>query len=284
MNCEDFTLMNFNMIPDVMRGALTWGDTLRAAKAAGLSFVDIFDCSPEALAEYRTASEETGVRIDCYICFVSLVGDPDAAERELRRVYAAANSLEAERVMIVPYRMSGEDFALVREHDGDWVRTRLEQGFRRAAAIAAEYGLPICYETTPQDVFRLSGTEDLRWMLERVPEAGLVFDTANMLPHGDETLPALEALRPHIVHVHLKDVALAEASEPLPYAERTADGRVMRVTVSGTGVIPVREVYERLKAGGYTGKFAIEYCRPEQTPATVEEHAARIKAHLAAFA
>ena len=34
-------------------------------------------------------------------------------------------------------------------------------------------------------------------MLERVPGLGLVFDTANMLPHGDDTLTYYEALKEH---------------------------------------------------------------------------------------
>ena len=39
MSNADFTLMTFNMMADVMCGAMTWRDTLQAAKEAGLRTV-----------------------------------------------------------------------------------------------------------------------------------------------------------------------------------------------------------------------------------------------------
>ena len=100
-----------------------------------------------------------------------------------------------------------------------------------------------------------------------------------MLPHGDRTLEACEALKKFIVHVHLKDVALVQARRSFFPDERAADGRKMQATVFGQGGIPVKEVYDRMRQSGYPGLFAIEYIRPSGRPCGFAEH----KRHLANY-
>lgn len=117
-------------------------------------------------------------------------------------------------------------------------------------------------------------------MLDRVPQLGLVFDTANMLPHGDETLAAYEALKDRIIHVHLKDVALLNERPSLFQREVAADGRLMKATLFGQGVIPVKEVYDRMVADGYTGTFAIEYIRPKEAYCSCQEHSDHLRSFL----
>ena len=157
---------------------------------------------------------------------------------------------------------------------------RMVKGFQLAVKKGKEYGLEVCFETTPEDVVCLSGTEDCRYVLDRVPDLGLVFDTANMLPHGDDTLSAYEALKDRIVHVHLKDVELLNTKPSLFENEVAADGRLMRGTVYGKGVIPVKEVFDRMCADGYNGVFAIEYVRPKSETCNLQEHGSYLKPYL----
>lgn len=109
---------------------------------------------------------------------------------------------------------------------------------------------------------------------------GLVFDTANMLPHGDDPLESYEALKDRIVHVHLKDVALVNAKPSLIEPEVAADGRLMRGTVFGNGAIPVKEIYDRMRADGYSGTFAIEYIRPKADCCSLQAHESHLNAYI----
>lgn len=59
-----------------------------------------------------------------------------------------------------------------------------------------------------------------------------------------------------------------------------ADGRLMRPTLFANGVIPVKEIYERVCADGYTGFFAIEYIRPKEDCCSLREHGDHLKRYL----
>lgn len=73
---------------------------------------------------------------------------------------------------------------------------------------------------------------------------------------------------------------LVNAKPSLFEPEMAADGRLMRGTVFGKGVIPVKEIYERMRADGYSGTFAIEYIRPKSGCCSLQEHKAHLKSYI----
>lgn len=154
------------------------------------------------------------------------------------------------------------------------------KGFRIAVQEGAEFGMPVCFELTPHDELCLSGAEDCLRVLHAVDGLGLVFDTANMLSHGDNPVSAYEALKEHIVHVHLKDVALKDMERGSAYLERCKDGRVMQCVVWRKGVIPIDELCHRLISDGYSGLFAIEYTRPDSILCGLDKHRAHLRQFL----
>ena len=105
---------------------------------------------------------------------------------------------------------------------------------------------------------------------------------ADMTPRTKRIIEnsAYEALKDRIVHVHLKDVALLDAKPNLFENEVAADGRLMRGTVYGKGVIPVKEVFDRICSDGYNGVFAIEYVRPKSETCNLHEHGSYLKPYL----
>lgn len=257
----DFSLMTFSMAKDLSRKTMTIKDTLQMAADAGIPYVDIMRINQGQTAEYRTAMKETGVNVYCYTAVISFFEKVEKISFNLDKELQIAISLGAKLFMIVPFYFMVDEMK-AKKLSREQVRQYMKKGFGLAVEKGHRAGIPVCFETTPQDELCLSGTEDCRWMLEQVPGLGLVFDTANMLPHGDKTLEAYEVLKSYIVHVHLKDVELRKPGLSLLPKEHTPDGKVMQGTVFGEGVVPVREVYERMQDSGYHGCFAIEYIHP----------------------
>ena len=282
MGNERFSLMTMNLAKELIRGSMTVEDALRLVAEEGIPYVDVMRVSPKELGTYQKAITATGVKVCCYICYVSLFSGEKAIRSALEKDLCTAKSLGAQRVMIVPY-YPVIDHRKAKKLGREQTLEALVRGFQIAVAMGREFGLDVCFETTPQEDIRLSGTDDCLYVLERVPGLSLVLDTANMLPHGDEPLTAYEALKKYIVHVHLKDVTLHKA-RPSPFPdERSADGRRMQLVAIGEGVIPVREIYHRMLADGYEGAFAIEYARPRSGMCKKAEHRTQLEKHLAAL-
>ncbi|MBP5726818.1 MAG: sugar phosphate isomerase/epimerase [Clostridia bacterium] len=265
------SLMTFNIDSDLACGAMEIMDVLHLAKDAGIPFVDLMNISPEDIPAYRSAMQETDVRAACYIASVDFLRQKEHWLPQLHTGLQAAAALSAQRMMIVPFS-DGKDLRLAETMDREAVLARMTAGFTAAVEEGKKQGIPICFETTPHDILCLSGTDDCLRVLKAVPGLGLAFDTANMLPHGDDPIEAYEALKSSIVHVHLKDVALIDGKAGEAYWEKARDGRGMQCVVWGEGEIPVMEIYRRLLRDGYNGLFAIEYTHPEEQASGKDSH------------
>lgn len=279
MGNERFSLMTFNFGKDIQKRTMSIQDTLALAADAGLTHIDVMRASAKSVPEYRSAMAVTGVNVYCHISCISFFTKENAICSALDRDMAVARDLGAKLFMIVPYYML-IDNRKARKLGRERVLELMARGFQLAVEKGKKYGLKVCFETTPAEEIRLSGTQDCKYVLDHVPGLGLVLDTANMLPHGDEPLAACEELKAHIIHIHLKDVSLMNAKPSFLPDERTADGRLMQGTVFGQGVIPLKEIYAQMKESNYGGLFAIEYMRPSKKACTRQEHLNELQKYL----
>lgn len=283
MRKEQLSLMTFALDVDVAMKKMTVTDCLLLAKNEGIPYVDVRNLSEIRLKEYMSALEETGAKLLCYIGSVSFFSNEEHKIREaLTDQLRAAAVLGAKLFMIVPVDPQKDEKVCARLGKAE-VRERLKKYFSMAVSLAEGSDIKVCFETTPQDYSCLSGTEDCRWVLEQVSGLGLVYDTANMLPHGDDPLEYYEELKEHIIHAHVKDVALTKATlmDRLFHAERAKNGKVMKCCLFGQGVIPLKEILERMDRDGYQGTYALEYSHPEKYPANLGQNAKRLKEHVA---
>lgn len=279
---ERFSLMTFTLDIDVAMKKMTVKDCLTLAKNEGIPYVDVMNPSDARVKEYVAAAKETGVKPLCYIGSVSFFSnDGEKIEQVLSKQLQSAAELGAKLYMIVPMNVQKDEKICAKLGKAE-VQNSLKKYFSLAVKLAEETGIKVCFETTPQDYTCLSGTEDCCWILEQVPGLGLVYDTANMLPHGDDSLEYYEALKEHIVHVHVKDVALSKAAwkDKLFRAERAKSGEVMKCCVFGKGVIPLKEILRRMERDGYQGTFALEYSHPEKYPADFTVNARQLRKHI----
>lgn len=279
---ERFSLMTFTLDIDVAMKKMTVKDCLTLAKNEGIPYVDVMNPSEIRVKEYVAAGKETGVKPLCFIGTVSFFSNnEEKIKQTLNAHLKSAADLGAKLYMIVPMNVQKDEKVCAKLGKAD-VRNRLKKYFSLAVRLAEGSGIKVCFETTPQDYTCLSGTEDCCWILEQVPGLGLVYDTANMLPHGDDPLEYYEALKEHIVHVHVKDVALSKATwkDKLFRAERAKNGEVLKYCVFGEGVVPLKEILHRMVQDGYQGTFALEYSHPEKYPADFTVNARQLRKHI----
>lgn len=270
------SLMTFPINNDLQKKRISVESIFRAAKKNGINFVDVLRIPEKMLSEYKSAMNCTGVSVYCYTTVISFFEKPEYYEKKIQQELLVAKELGAVLMMIVPYYYM-IDTRKAKKLGRDKVRELMIAGYTAAVKIGKKFDIQVCFETTPQDGICLSGTEDCRYVLEHVEGLKLVLDTANMLPHGDTTLEAYEALKEFIVYVHLKEVKLRAGKKSFMDKEITADGREMVPSVHGTGVIPLKKLVTRMEADKYDGTYAIEYVYPDVKKAMYHDHVAQIR-------
>lgn len=275
MDKNRFSLMTFPLDMEILKKKMTIADTFHIAADSGLRYVDVMRIQPNKIQEYQNAIAQTGVKIYCYIGVISFFEEENKIIKSLEQEIQTAKNVGASLFMIVPY-YAMIDTRKAKRMGRTETLNKLVRGFQLAVKLGKKYSLKICFETTPQDCICLSGTEDCKYVLERVPDLGLVLDTANMLPHGDTTMDAYEQLKQYIVYMHLKDVRLKKAPFSLWELELTKDGKQMECVVFGEGIIPIKELYERMLQDGYEGRFALEYARPSYKVCDIQTHTKQV--------
>ncbi len=100
------------------------------------------------------------------------------------------------------------------------------------------------------------------WEIEEVlarTDVGLCLDTGHLLVGGGDPLTALRAWLPRVDHVHLKDVRIdvleRVLAESAPVAEVWRRGVFCAL---GEGDVPVAEIVDLLRDGGYRGWVVVE--------------------------
>lgn len=274
---DRLSLMTFTLMGDILSKKITTRDSLRLAADAGIPFVDVMNVPRRQASACRAALAETGVRVKCYIANIDFFARQETVRKQLSSCMDAAVGVNAELFMIVPYFCAHQLSAAAKMEKAE-VRALLVQGFSAAVLEGRKRGLRICFETTPHAELCLSSSEDCAYVLDRVDGLEYVFDTANMLPAGEDPLQHYERMAGRISHVHLKDVLLTKGRRSAG-GEFTADGWKMNCCLWGRGVIPVGAIYGRMIQDGYTGTFAVEYAHPSGL-ADLKTHEAQLAAHF----
>lgn len=235
------------------------------AKANGLSMVDLidFEINLYGVNNLKNAMQKYGITCGCLITTAKIYTSPETVESELTKSLALAQCLGAKYLMVVPGQYSEEERSICSRLTKQEILNIAIEGFRLAVKLARPYGIQICFENTPHDYKPLASAEDCQYVLDRVPDLGLVFDTGNFRVANTacDELAIYEQLKNYIVRVHLKDVVIGN----FQYGEKCVDGQKINAVVTGSGVIPMEELIHKLKQDGYSGDLAIEYAAPAGT-------------------
>ena len=234
MDRSRLSLMTFPMDIDLFKKTMSIRDIFTLAQQAGIPNVDVMNIRKKQHQQYLDAIKETGVQVYTYITQISFLGSHRRRDKAILANLETAKMLGAKYLMIVPYGFL--DTYRAKRIGRCGVKIRMIEGFREAVAMGKQFGIRVCFETTPHDASCLSGTQDCLDVLNGVDGLDFVFDTANMLPHGDDLLEAYAALKGRISHVHLKDVVLERRDKIPQYSEHTPDGELLRCVVWGKGL------------------------------------------------
>lgn len=178
-----------------------------------------------------------------------------------RKHIQTAVEVGAEKILVVPGFLHGEEARQMKEHMGS--REALAAFFEENAKIQSmaegisflakegkERGVTVTIEDFDSPESPLSGEYGVEWFLGKVPLLQYAMDTGNYLYYGEDILEVLELFKEKIVHVHCKDRPRRDQD---PFS-----GGCPSVAV-GTGCIPMEAIVSRLKDQGYQGYLSIEH-------------------------
>lgn len=251
-----FTLSIWSMPSLHSPSPASFANLCAAASRNGVRSIDLMDgeCLLYGMKTVKHVLSACGLGVNTLILSMNMgKDDPKRIASETVRAVSRAKQISAGKLMIVPRGIRCSEDLAERKAAAD----RIIRCFRIAVRAAEKEQLTVCVEDTPDWRIPLSSAEECKYVLEHVPGLKLVYDTANMLPADGDPLAFYELLKEYITHVHLKDVVYAEKGEPC------RNGKYIQCVPWGRGIIPIREIVQRLIQDGYQGTAMIEYTRPE---------------------
>ena len=198
------------------------------------------DADDETFERIHARLQEAGMQVSCFAGAVANwareVSEPDDKDiAELRSSIPRMRKMGAPFIRIMSYaNKNGVD-------EAQWRATAIER-IRTFAKMAEDGGVTLVHENCT-GWGGLSPRNTLE-MLSQVnsPALKLVFDIGNATGHGIDAWEYYQAVREHIVYVHIKDI------------DRTAG----RTTWPGEGDAQIPRIVADLLATGYDGGFSIE--------------------------
>lgn len=207
----------------------------------GVDGVNVSDLSPEKLREVKAALAGAGVSassIGSPIGKISIEEDFAPHMEKLKRTLEIQKELNAPYLrMFSFYIPKGRQAAEFREPVLERLSAMIEEAGRWDAVLLHENEKGIYGDTAPRCL-------DLLEQLAG-PRFQAVFDFANFVEVGQDTLEAYRLLKPYIAYIHVKDAA-GEAGQP------------KRIVPAGEGEGHVEEILGSLFAGGWRGFLSLE--------------------------
>ena len=204
----------------------------------GADGVNVSDLSAEQCREVKGKLDAAGVSVSSVGSPIGKIGIGEAFAPHLEKL---KRTLEIQKELGAPYlRMfsfylpKGEDPAVFRGEVLDRVGAMAEEAKRWDAVLLHENEKGIYGDNAAR-------CADLMEQFYG-PQFKAVFDFANFVEVGQETLPAFAALKPYVEYVHIKD-ARWEGKQVVP---------------AGMGDGHVKEILTELISGGWRGFLSLE--------------------------
>lgn len=204
----------------------------------------------------KAAFEKYGVRCGCLNVYIPALGNETRVKKKLMEDLALAKELNIDKLMVIP--MLQTDFIFAKRLTSDEIFSRIVGFLRMAVAKGEKFGITVCIENTSCCNVPLCSAEDCVKLLQTVPNLKIVFDIANMTAKDDDPFAFYEAIKDHICHVHLKDARFTERKS----GDVCKNGKYLQCCLWGEGEVPVKSIFDRLRADGYAGVYAMEYVAP----------------------
>ena len=213
-----------------------WGVSHLELRAA--DGVNVSDFTPQKVREVKAKLEAAGVKVSSIGSPLGKIGmkEPFAPHLEkVKRTLEIQKELGAPYVRVFSFYLpQGEDPALFRGEVLDRVGAMVEEAKAWDSVLLHENEKGIYGDNAPR-------CKDLMDCFFG-PHYRAVFDFANFVQVGQETVPAYELLKPYIAYVHVKDALFRDGS----------------VVPAGQGDGHVEEILRSMIGGGWRGFLSLE--------------------------
>ena len=230
-------------------------NAIARVKAAGITGLDI-DVDEIPTVRPMLDAGLKAVNVYGFVRFLT----PDHGRAEGDRLIAAAKSVGAPRVMVLPDDLP-DDCA---EEDA---LAKIIAGLAPFVERAKAAGLVVTLEDFGSPKSPCARIAPMKKMLDAIPDLRLTLDSGNFHyagnGDGDDVMEAFRLFRDRIVHAHVKDYRNAK---PRTY------------TPLGEGDIPNEKLVKALRASGYSGSITIEESAAPDYIVAVENAAKRLHA------
>ncbi len=192
--------------------------------------------------------EAVGLPVNCVYIFFDWGNHPK--DLSYRRILRKLSKYGVKNVMAIPgFVKEGQDRELYRE--------RMTETLQKMCHYAGRKNIRVFMEDFDGKEAVFATAEGVKWFLDRIPELHCTFDTGNFLYSGELAEQVLPLLIDRVGYVHCKDRSLEEKPGETPL-ESVAGVKMYSASV-GSGVIPMEEILQKLRAVGYDGTYAIEH-------------------------
>jgi len=206
--------------------------------------VNLTDVSDEKFEDVYARVTEAGLNVSCFasqLCNWSrpITTDFQVDIDELRRAVPRMQKFNTRYIRIMSYPNAPEN----PWPDAAW-RDEVVRRLRELAKMAEDGGVVLAHENCSG--WGGLSKENTLYLVEKIdsPAFKLIFDTGNPVGDGLDAWEFYDAVKEHVVHVHIKD-AVREGDEH-------------RHTFPGEGMGCVREIVADLKARNFGGALSIE--------------------------
>ena len=194
--------------------------------------------------EIKRILTENGLKLSCVIC-MDAAGDIEGADG----IVDACEYLNCKKIMLVPGQPT---------EDKEELFNLMVKNYSKIVNLAAQKGIICVCEDDPNIKVPCGTREEVDAILNAVPGLYFVYDSANMLPSGDEVVPYYEYFADRTAHIHIKDMSVTD-TKPEQHSNPGVDNRFYLNAPHGTGIVDFDALFKALRKHGYNDTLAIEF-------------------------
>lgn len=245
---------------DLEEALVLYNEMMDLVETSGFDMIDITSLEFDLFGvdTVKEALKKRNLKVSSLIHFDKFASMEEADSAVLiekaKNVIDLAKEIGTEIVMLVPQAQEN-----VLEYSRKALADCLVKHWIPIAEYARAQGVHVVAEDTPDLRLPLCTTEELSYVLERVPGLEMVYDSGNMILVDEDPVTYFETFANQIAHIHLKDMIVTDDSNML--ADTARDGRKMTAAPSGKGLLDFPTLLEHIKNSGYSGRLAIEYAK-----------------------
>lgn len=165
-----------------------------------------------------------------------------------------ADELHIKKIMLIPGFLAKAEFLpIIYQQKVNKMVNILKQ----ICDYAETKNIMVVLEDFDDKIAPFATAKQLSYFYDNIPKLRCAFDTGNFLYSEEYALEVLPMFIDNIGHVHCKDRSFTVKEGENPKA--TVKGRDMYSSAVGSGVIPMKEIVEKILEKGYDDYFAIEH-------------------------